>query len=113
MSVLQTITEVSIALLALAGAYSLLHMLSAAILHPRGLTTAVVLRNAVDEFALDILLGEAVRNPGRRRGERVVLLVSRSLMDGRMGFGECLLAPLAEVADRYGAVVYIVDTDID
>ncbi len=109
MSAVQIVIEVIIAVLSVVGFYSILRALAASCLTPRQVTTAVVLQEAVDEFSLDILIDEAMRNPLRRRGGRVIVLVSRALMDGRMGYGDTLLPPHAEVMERYRAVLYIVE----
>ncbi len=111
MPAVEILIQIFVALLSVVGFYSILRALAASCLTPRQVTTAVVLREAVDEFVLDILLDEAMRNPLRRRGGRVVVLVSCALMDGRMGYGETLLPAHAEIAERYHAAVYVVDMD--
>ena len=58
---------------------------------------------------LDMLLHEAVSAFSRRRGMRVTVLLSVSLMDGRVGEGEELLPAYRELLDRYGAECYLID----
>ena len=107
MDVMATIAEVVVSALAVLGFYGILHGMFEAILRPRQLTTAVVVRTMADAVNMDILLCEARRSPCRKRGRAVVLVVSAELMDGRVGQGSALKEEYALLAERYGAEVSV------
>lgn len=116
--VVTIVTDVLIALLAVIGGYFLLRTASEALFLPRRVTAAVVLTEAVDAAELDILLAEATRHPARRRGMRVLLVLSPALADGPMGQttdGTFSLDPAcATIAARYRAAVLVAElTDPD
>ena len=107
MDVVKTVAQVLLAALAVIGFYGFLHGLSEAFLRPRQLTAAVLVETMEDATDLDILLCEAKRSPSRRRGERVNLVISAELMDGRMGEGDTLKEEYALLAEKYGAAVSV------
>ena len=116
MIVMETVAAVLAALLAVVGLYALVDWATAVWFVPRGVTAAVILRREdgeVDAATLDILLGEAARSPGRRRGEAVLLLVSPDLLtevveeSGRDGT-RTLAPELCEIVAKYGATVLVV-----
>ncbi len=101
MPAIQIVFAVIGAFLAVIGAYAVLRELMLSAIASREVTVAVVLREPVDEVALDLLLDEANRHPTRRRGRRVALLVPRTLAEQ--------LPAYAEVIERYAAEVFVVD----
>ena len=107
MDVMEAVVQVLVAALAVVGFYGLLHGMFEAVLRPRQITSAVVVRTMADAMNLDILLCEARRAPCRRRGKSVVLVVSAELMDGRVGEGTTLKEEYALLAERYGARVCV------
>ena len=116
MIVMETVAAVLAALLAVVGLYALVAWATVVWLVPRGVTAAVILRREdgeVDAAMLDILLGEAVRSPVRRRGEAVLLLVSPEFLtetveeSGRDGT-RTLAPELCEIVAKYGATVLVV-----
>ncbi len=109
MATIRILLEVLVATLAVIGAYGLIREAMLSAVASRQVTMAVVLREAVDEITLDILLDEAMRHPNRRQGRRIVLLVARSLLEGDMGEGGRLAPDFLAVADRYHAVVAVAD----
>lgn len=109
MEALQIILEVTVAALAVVGAYGILRELMLGVVASRQITVAVVLREAVDEVSLDILLDEAMRHPRRRRGQRTALVLSRQLLLGEMGEDGALFPPYASVVERYGVKVLVAD----
>ena len=113
MDVLQTILEVTVAALAVVGAYGILRELMLGAIASRQITVAVILGEAIDEVSLDILLDEAMRHPRRRRGQRTALVLSRHLLCGEMGEDGALFPPYAAVAERYGAKVIVADEILD
>lgn len=104
MSVRETLLQITVAALAVIGFYGVLHGLFEALLMPRELAVAVIITRPVSPEELDILLCEARRAPlGRRK--RVVLALPRDLWETRAeGEGE-----YAEVIDKYGATVCLLD----
>lgn len=76
---------------------------------PEQLAIAIEVQDEEDAEMLDMLLHEAVSAFSRRRGMRVTVLLSVSLMDGRVGEGEELLPAYRELLDRYGAECYLID----
>ncbi len=109
MPILQIILEVLVAALAVIGAYGLLRETVLSAIASRQVTVALVLREPVDEVALDILLDEAMRHPRRRRGQRIALLVSRPLLCGPMGEDGVLAPAYREVVLRYRAEVFVAE----
>ena len=109
MDVLRTILEVTVAALAVVGAYGILRELMLGAIASRQITVAVILSEAIDEVSLDILLDEAMRHPRRRRGQRTALVLSRHLLCGEMGEDGALFPPYASVVERYGAKVFIAE----
>ncbi len=109
MSVIQIILQVLVAALAVIGAYAILRVATISAIASRQVTSAVVLREAVDEVTLDILLDEAMRAPGRRRGQRVALVIARPLLAGPMGKDNTLAPDYAAVAERYRAEILVAD----
>ncbi|MBE6554406.1 MAG: hypothetical protein E7666_08710 [Ruminococcaceae bacterium] len=75
---------------------------------PEQLVVAIEILDLEDAEMLDMLLHEAVSAFSRRRGTRVVILLSACLMDGRVGEGEELLPEYRELIDRYGADCYLI-----
>ncbi len=76
---------------------------------PEQLVIAIEIQNQEDAEMLDMLLHEVFSASLRRRGMRVTVLLSASLMDGRVGEGEELLPEYRELLDCYGAECYLVD----
>ena len=109
MEILQILLEVTVAALAVVGAYSILRELMPSAVASREVVVAVILCEAVDEVSLDILLDEAMRHPSRRRGQRTALVLSRHLLWGEMGENGALFPPYASVVERYGAKVFIAE----
>ncbi len=108
-AVLQIVMEVLVAALAVVGAYTILRESILGVVASRQVRVAVVLQEAVDEVSLDILLDEALRHPCRRRGGRIVLLMSRHLLAGEMGEAGVLSPSYGEIVERYHAEVFLVD----
>ncbi len=103
------ILDISVAALAVIGAYAVLREGLLTLAASRQVTVAVILHEAVDEVSLDILLDEAMRHPRRRRGQRIVLILSRHLLRGEMGEGDTLFPHYAQIVDRYRAEVFVAD----
>ena len=113
MEILQIILEVTVAALAVVGAYGILRELMLGAIASRQITVAVILGEAIDEVSLDILLDEAMRHPRRRRGQRTALVLSRHLLCGEMGEDGALFPPYAAVVERYGVKVLVADEILD
>ncbi len=83
MSVSSTIAAVVVAALSVIGLMTVVRACVDALWSPQAVSVAVVLR-AEDGFpppeVLDLYLGEAVRHPARRRGQRPIVLISASLL---------------------------------
>ncbi len=109
MILLEIILPMLVSLLAVLGAYGILRELMLSAVASRQVTVAVVLREPVDEEALDILLDEALRHPRRRRGQRIALVLARPLVDGAMGEAGELSPRFAALAERYAAEVFVAD----
>ncbi len=104
MSISSTVVAVVVAALSVVGLMAVVRVFVDALWSPRAVTAAVVLRAAEGlppPEVLDLYLGEAVRHPARRRGQRPLLLVAASLLPPTGGLTE----PLAMVAERYDAVL--------
>ena len=110
MDVQQTIIQVLIATLSVIGFYGILHGVFESCLRPRQLASAVVIRTMKDAEDLDILLCEARRAPCSGRKRPVILVISSELMDGRVGEGLFLHEEYAQLAERYGAEVCILES---
>jgi len=76
---------------------------------PEQLAIAIEILDEEDAEMLDMLLHEAFSAFSRHRGMRVTVLLSASLMDGRVGIGEELLPDYRELLDHYGADCYLID----
>ena len=109
MDALQIILEVTVAALAVVGAYGILRELMLSAVASRQVAVAVILGEAVDEVSLDILLDEAMRHPCRRRGQHTALVLSRHLLCGEMGEDGVLFPPYEAIVERYGVKVLVAD----
>ncbi len=107
MPILQIILGSLVAALAVIGAYGVLRETMLSAIASREVTAAVVLWEAVDEVALDILLDEANRHPKRRRGQRVALILSPDAFAGMSGADGALLPVMTEIIDRYRAELFV------
>ena len=86
-----------------------LRLLAEWVWSPEQLAIAVEILDEEDAEMLDMLLHEAFSAFSRHRGMRVTVLLSASLMDGRVGVGEELLPDYREILDHYGVDCYLID----
>ena len=101
--------RVAVAMLAAFGLYCALRMLVEALFSSDRIAVAVEVETYGDAEDLDMLLHEARVVFGRRRGMRLIVLLSSSLMDGTLGTGTELSHACEEILDRYGAECYLMD----
>ena len=74
--------EITAAVLAVLGAYSLVRTVGELFFTPRAVTLCITVRGRQELDSLDILLGEAYRHSLRVRGHAVIVLFDTSLLTG-------------------------------
>ena len=99
---------VILALFAVFGFFCAVRIFAERIWIPEQLVVAIEILDLEDAEMLDMLLHEAVSAFSRRRAMRVVILLSASLMDGRVGEGDELLPEYRALLERYGAECYLI-----
>lgn len=113
MSVIEVVSAVVVAVLSVIGLLSVVRVGLEALWMPRAVSVAVVLRaseGAVEPEVLDLYLGEAVRHPARRRGERLLVLAASSLVSPDGTLDEEAMT----VIERYGAsLIVVADGDLN
>ncbi len=105
---LHLILEISAALFAVFGFYCALRTVADLFWAPKQLYAAIEVQNKEDAEMLDVLLHEAY-SAFFRKGHRIVVLLSASLMDGTVGVGEELFDAYSDLLERYGAECYLID----
>ena len=106
---LEALIPAVIALFAVFGFCCVARMIFELILSSDRMAVAVLVEREEDVMDLDFLLREAKNDFLRRRGARLVVLLSTELMNGTVGVGEDLFSPYRDLLDRYGADCYLVD----
>lgn len=101
--------RVAVALFAAFGLYCAMRMLVEALFSSDRIAVAIEVETHGDAEELDMLLHEARVVFGRRRGTRLIVLLSSALMDGTLGTGTELTPACEELLDRYGAECYLMD----
>ena len=105
----EALWRVAVALFAAFGLYCALRMLAESLFASDRIAVAIEIETRGDARDLDMLLHEARVLFGRRRGMRIVVLLSAELMDGTLGEGTTLSPACEELLERYGAECYLMN----
>ena len=105
----RVIFEIILAAFAVFGFYCAIRTVGELFLPVRPLSVAIKLYEEGQVSKLDILLQSARGSFFARRRNRIVVLISASLMQGCMGYGEVLRPEIEALLRRYDADCFVVE----